>query len=160
MPEDAAGRLDISLGLGEAGLRRVRARHTAAVGRTEAWKDEWHGRSTAPPADSLGQRVENDEASLKVASVCFGAAGVVGDSTASAEAVAAMVDRGRERERGEMEQVSEERAGGGSSLTTSGQHVERGQGGMGGTTTAWRQCHGHGEKKKEKRKLWKPPWQI
>ena len=70
-----------------------------AVGRTVAGKDGWHGRSTAPPADSLDQRVENGEASLKVVSVCFGAAGVVGDSTASAEAVAAMVDRGREREK-------------------------------------------------------------
>ena len=35
------------------------------------------------------------------ASVCFGTAGVVGDSTASAEAVAALVDHGRKREKSE-----------------------------------------------------------
>ena len=34
-----------------------------------------------------------------MASTCFGTAGVIGDSTANAEAVAAMVNRGREREK-------------------------------------------------------------
>ena len=44
-------------------------------------------------------------------------------------------------------------------MTTSGQQVERGQGGM-GTAKAWRQCHGHGghgEKEKEKEKIVETP---
>ena len=40
------------------------------------------------------------------------------------------------------------------------QQVERGQGGMGGTAAAWRQCHGHGghgEKEKGKEKFVESP---
>ena len=85
-----------------AGRRRGGARRAAAVGRTEAGKDERHGRSTASLVDSLGGEVQYGEAVRLASSNCSGTPSVAGDSEGTAAATVNMeLDLGfREEEKG------------------------------------------------------------
>ena len=88
--------------VGVAGGRRGGARRTAAAGRTEAGKDERHGRSTASLVDSLGGEVKYGEAVRLASSNCSGAPSVAGELEGTAAAtVNVMLDLGfREEEKG------------------------------------------------------------
>ena len=117
---------------GEAGRRRARARRAAAVGRTEAGKNERHGRSTASLVDSLDQRLADGEAVLSAVFDLLCGASVDGGEH-RLEFGHGGSERERERE-GEGEQVRGERGQRRwSSLSSRG------------SMAAWRQCRCGGD---------------
>ena len=131
---------------GKAGRRRGGARRAVAVGRTEAGKDERHGRSTASLVDSLGGEVQYGEAVRLASSNCSGTPSVAGDSEGTAAATVNMeLDLGFREEEKREGQVREKEQG-----TAQGVVLLDPRGSEGGvrhrggahedTAAWWRQC--------------------